>query len=76
MNQTQVKRQVTPGRETTSFSKEEVISSLFIAVYGKNPTKDDMKRLSIYCRDRYDSSSGEGDYMSLTLIERVEDDDS
>lgn len=74
MKKTTVKRRITPGQEITTFSHVEVTRILFRAAYGKNPTDEQLQKyLNIHNRvagDEYDV------YLSLSLTERLEDDDS
>lgn len=52
---------VTPGRQVTTFSRDEVAKAVFVACYSREPTEDQAKRLRVCVssRDGRDGLEGE-----------------
>ncbi len=48
METQQYKALVTPGRQVTSFSRDEVAVAMFVARYSRTPTIDESRRLCIH----------------------------
>ncbi len=63
------KGSVTPGREVTGFSRDEVAKALFVAYYGGEPTDGQVSRLHFTIDDGYSGPRGEPWLLNLTLTD-------
>lgn len=63
------KAQTTPGRQTFTLSRNEVIKAVFVATQGRKPTDDEADRLSLNIWDTRDMRNDEWSLV-LTFNDR------
>ncbi len=63
--------QTTPGEQIHRLSRAEVTKAIFVAAYGREPTANEVKRLSIYIAEDHHLSTGSPWQLSLSLTDPV-----